>query len=478
MYRFATRAVPWGLSWLLNALSYRQFVPKGFKETVEQRIQITGQVEALRRLTEKGTVLLVPTHQSNLDSPLIGFVIYLMGLPPFCYGAGLNLFTNPILNLFMGRLGAYTVDRKKSNEIYKLSLKNYSTRILSEGMHSVFFPGGGRSRSGAIESKLKLGLLGTALQAQVHSYLEAKARGGAAGERSALSAQGEYGAHGAKKIFIVPMVTSYHFVLEASSLIEDYLLEAGRSRFLPTDEELWQPVKIVGFIKKLLSQQTSLSIRIGQPMDVFGNPVVTDVGSGAELGQSIGTQGLPIDPRDWLTSKGELIGNEQRDNEYTRLLGKRVVDRFYRDNTVISSHVVAFAFFEALRAHYPELDLFRFLRLSGSQRVVGRDEFMQAVKKLRDTLLTREEQRELNVSAELRDRSDEGTDRWIRDGIRQLGLMHDRAVLQVDDGVVRTTDLALLYYYRNRLSGYGLSMRRDDLTANVRTSNDAKGFLV
>src|SRR5690606_41359017 len=57
-------------------------------------------------------------------------VIYLMGLPPFAYGAGLNLFSNPVLSYFMSSLGSYTVDRQKNNIIYKTVLKNYSTTIL------------------------------------------------------------------------------------------------------------------------------------------------------------------------------------------------------------------------------------------------------------------------------------------------------------------------------------------------------------
>src|SRR6202022_4555136 len=124
----------------------------------------------------------------------------LMSLPPFAYGAGLNLFSNPVLSFFMSRLGSYTVDRQKTNSIYKQTLKNYSTRILREGIHSIFFPGGGRSRSGAIESKVKLGLLGTGLEAQIENLKSGKPN---------------------PKIFVVPMDMSYHFVLEAGSLIED-----------------------------------------------------------------------------------------------------------------------------------------------------------------------------------------------------------------------------------------------------------------
>ncbi|MGZ3707340.1 MAG: 1-acyl-sn-glycerol-3-phosphate acyltransferase, partial [Bdellovibrionota bacterium] len=168
-YQFATRAVPWFFSWFLNAASVRRFLPWGMTQAIQSRLHVVGEIPTLQKLSQKGTILLVPTHQSNIDSVLIGYVIYLMSLPPFSYGAGLNLFSNPVLNFFMSNLGAYTVDRQKNNAIYKMTLKNYSARILEEGIHSIFFPGGGRSRSGAIESRLKLGLLGTGLEAQIAS---------------------------------------------------------------------------------------------------------------------------------------------------------------------------------------------------------------------------------------------------------------------------------------------------------------------
>ena len=50
------------------------------------------------------------------------------------------------------------------------------------------------------------------------------------------------------------------------------------------------------------------------------------------------------------------------------------------------------------------------------------------------------------------------TERWVKDGISQLGLFHGTAVLKREEEVVYTEDLPLLYYYRNRLSGYGLSL--------------------
>ena len=60
------------------------------------------------------TVIIVPTHFSNLDSILIGYAIDgIMGLPAFHYGAGLNLYDLELVAYFINRLGAYKVDRRK-----------------------------------------------------------------------------------------------------------------------------------------------------------------------------------------------------------------------------------------------------------------------------------------------------------------------------------------------------------------------------
>ncbi len=447
VYRFATRAVPWGFSWLLNAASVKRFLPWGMSESLESRLHIVGEVPALQSLAKKGTILLVPTHQSNIDSVLIGYIIYLMSLPPFAYGAGLNLFSNPILSFFMSRLGSYTVDRQKTNSIYKHTLKNYSTRILSEGIHSIFFPGGGRSRSGAIESKVKLGLLGTALEAQI---------------------EGLRSGNPSPRVFVVPMVSSYHFVLEASSLIEGYLADSGKHRFIHTDDDFWQPAQMLGFFWKLFSSQCGVTVRIGKPLDVFGNFVNED-------GESIGPNGTIIQPSKWLTTRGEIRCEPQRDVEYTRELGARLVDRFHKDNTVLTSHLVAFAFFETLRKKYIDFDLFRFLRLSLPQRSIPYSDFLEAAEIYHKKLLNQAARGALFVADELQTGN---TEAWVKDGLSQLGLLHDAAVVKVHDGVIWTEDMNLLYYYRNRLTGYGLSLLAEwEGNQTILGKNDSQGFL-
>ncbi|MBL7713839.1 MAG: 1-acyl-sn-glycerol-3-phosphate acyltransferase [Bdellovibrionales bacterium] len=428
VYNFTTNAIPFGMNYLLNAATVNHLVPWKLNQSLQSRLQILGEIPHLQRLSQKGTVLMVPTHQSNIDSILIGYIIYLMQLPPFAYGAGLNLFSNPVLSFFMGNLGAYTVDRKKNNAIYKETLKNYSTRMLREGIHSIFFPGGGRSRSGAIETKVKLGLLGTGLEAMRLNLKENVEK---------------------PNIYVVPLVMSYHFVLEASSLIEDYLLEAGKGRYLLHGDPSNQFSKVLNFFWQVFSANNGITVRVGKPMDIFGNFVDED-------GRSIGPNGTTIDPKRWLMTRGEFHADPQRDHEYTRELGSKIVERFHRENTAMTSHLVAFAFFETLRSNYPDADLFKFLRISLAQRSIPYDNFLRSAEIYHQKLMKLADQGKIFVSDWLMTTD---TKKWVEDGIKNLGIFHGNAVLRVNDGEIYTEDMNLLYYYRNRLAGYGLESR-------------------
>ena len=102
-----------------------------------------------------------------MDSIAIGWALHHLGLPPFLYGAGLNLFDNPVMGFFLNNLGAYRVDRKKQNGLYKKVLKTFSVVALEVGYNNLFFSGGPDHAPAVLESKLKLGLLGTGLEAYI-----------------------------------------------------------------------------------------------------------------------------------------------------------------------------------------------------------------------------------------------------------------------------------------------------------------------
>ena len=139
----------------------------GGKEDLLDNIRIQGPLDHIRGLFEKGTVMVLPTHFSNLDSVLIGYGIdTLTGMPAFSYGAGLNLYDYELMAYYMSRLGAYKIDRRKKNPIYATTLRQFSTLTIEEGVNSIFFGGGTRSRNGAIEASLKLGLMNTLIDSQ------------------------------------------------------------------------------------------------------------------------------------------------------------------------------------------------------------------------------------------------------------------------------------------------------------------------
>ena len=449
MYDFAIHLVPWMFNWLLNAASVKRIVPWGMSESLQTRLKVVGEVDHLQKLAKKGTILLVPTHLSNIDSILVGYVIHLMSLPPFAYGAGLNLFSNPILSFSMSRLGAYTVDRQKGSPLYKAALKNYSTTILKRGIHSIFFPAGGRVRSGAIESHLKLGLLGTALQAQLERYQQGLPN---------------------PNIYVVPMVMNYPFVFEAASLIEDYLEQSGKHRFQPNDtgEQIFF-FNVMKFFWKLFSAKSELWIRVGKPLDVFGNFV-------DENGMSMGPNDTTIDPRRWLMTEGEIKSVTQRDREYTQILGNKLSERYHAENVVLSSQLVAFSLFQAIRRQYPQLDLFRFLRLSEAQRKIPLERFYEEAARSYAMVQKAADQGKLHLSHSLQCGD---VKLWVEDGVRQLGVFHDAKVALMEDGVITTEDMNLLYYYRNRITGYGFGkMDETSQSHNFFGETDEKGFLV
>lgn len=426
-FKFARTVLPILFSRMLNAISAKGMA-RFFNPTkhIEDKLHITGQVEAIRTLAQKGTVILVPTHSSNLDSILIGWAIDHIGLPPFIYGAGLNLFNNRIVGAFMNRLGAYKVDRRKKNMVYNETLKTFSTVAIQSGTHSLFFPGGTRSRSGALEQKLKLGLLGTAMEAQRLNYV--------AGDE-----------HPNSKIFVVPLVLCYHFVFEAESLIKQHLHSAGQDKFYIEDEysSNW---KILKFVWNFFAKSSEMELSFGRPMDVLGNFVDNE-------GISYDNQGRVINTADYFKSRGKVNEDRQRDAEYTRMLGNKIAERFKAENVVFSSHIVAFAGFELLRRNYKELDLYSLLRLPQDDSGVQQNAMVLAIERIITRLRDMEAQKQVRLAAHL----DTNAAQILLHGIQHLGLYNDKRPLKLgDDGLLHSDSLSVLHFYYNRLTGYGL----------------------
>src|SRR3954469_5222238 len=335
VYRFATGVAPPLLGFVFSPVgSLREGMAAA--RSLDARILADGELDIVRACAERGTLVVTPTHSSNMDSPAIGLGLLRAGLPPTTYGAGKNLFTNPFISFFMRNLGAYRVDRRLKFELYKDVLKEYSTVLLEHGYHSLFFPGGTRCRSNVVERNLKLGLLGTTVTAYRNSV-----RAGAP--------------H--KRLYIVPVTINYRLVLEAETLIDDYLAETGKSRYIITDDEFSRLGRIFEFFRKILVHEGSIVVRFGRPLDPFGNDITDD-------GESIDRAGRKVDPASYIRgADGEVTDDDQRDAEYTRALGRRLAAVYPRLTVFHATHLVARALYDELARRAGTRDVYKLLRI-------------------------------------------------------------------------------------------------------------------
>ena len=421
-FRFAQKALPYIYSRLIN--SFPQALYKIFSSTdrLYDRMKISGNLDHLRELEKIGTVIVVPTHYSNLDSPTIGLSLNNIGLAAFTYGAGINLFTIKSLSKFMHNAGAYKVDRRRKHKLYLETLKSYSTIALTEGVNSLFYPGGSRSLSGTLEDKLKLGLLGTALDAQRINLQDGSK----------------------KKIFIVPVTLNYHYVLEAKKLIERHLKSEGKEDYL--EDENASSFGLMKRTFKVLTSNPGMTVSFAPALDVFGNKVDDE-------GESISKIGNKIDIADYFKLNGKIIRDVQRDQQYTQILGDRILKEFKENTVVLSSNLVAYVAFQIIRKRFKQFSVFEILSLPKDETTVSEIEFKIVLDRIRDRLRVLENEKKIILSSDLELPIEE----LMNIGIDKVGSSHATYVLKKNKkGVISTQSMKLLYYYHNKLSSYGL----------------------
>jgi glycerol-3-phosphate O-acyltransferase len=437
VYRFAQRVIPGLVAGVMNPKQLTVDAVSGNKVGAERLVTLTGDIDALTELAKVGTIIVVPTHSSNLDSLAIGESLARKDLPPVVYGAGKNLFTNPIISFFMHNLGAYRIDRRIKSQIYKDVLKTYSAVMIERGYHSLFFPGGTRSRSGMIENRLKLGLAGTAIEAYTRNAIRAHHRG----ERPA-------------PIFFVPVTINYALVLEAESLVEDYLKEAGQARYIIEDDEFSQLDRWLVFLRRLTSYSGACVLRYGQAIDPFGNMVDAQ-------GRSLAPDGRIIDPVSYVSRRGVPCLDPARDAAYTRELGVTLVDRYRRETVIMTTQLVAHVLFRKLVRETPGVDLFGRVRRRGEITWAFED-YVQAYSDTRERRRGVTARGQVHVNSYIETNSAEraferATDMWS--GYHSKTL----ARLDSDTREIVIEDPGLLLYYQNRLVPFAEDIVGDDL---------------
>ncbi|MFZ1704656.1 MAG: glycerol acyltransferase, partial [Saprospiraceae bacterium] len=316
--------------------------------------------------------------------------------------------------------------------IYLECLKGMTSYSLTNGINSIFFPGGTRSRSGATESKVKLGLIGSLVEAQ-RLYLES--------EKS-------------NKIFVVTMNIDYHFVLEAKHLIDQYLRQIGKEKYV-SSRDLPSFMTYVNFLKIMLIKESEVYISLGKPMDVFGNKI-------NESGESIDKFGNVVQLKDYFITDGVIKADQQRESIYTRLLGDAVVHEYQKNQIVLSSNIISFVAFQIMLNSSDTKDVVTFITTKASNEGISYKDIKIKCKQLIDTLNRMAENGQIILSPILQSNAE--IDDIINDGLENLGIYHAKSPLKKDKDVLYSEDLSLLFFYHNRLTNYPLHESLDWVT--------------
>lgn len=252
------------VKWLINAMF------EGYTVNMEGLNQV-------KRMSQRGPVVLIPCHKSHIDYLILSFVLYHNNMPCPHIAAGKNLSFWPLGPLFRSG-GAFFIRRTfRGAVLYAKVFSEYVYKLLEEGFNIEFFIEGGRSRTGKLIQP-KFGLLSILINAF---------REGAG-----------------KDLIFAPVYIGYDRVLEESAYLHE--LEGGQKK----PENLWQVIRARKFLKK----------RYGKIYIQFHEPF--------SLKDYLDAQGTPIE---------EMTSKEQ--NGLVRYLGYRFINAIDHV-TVITPHAI------------------------------------------------------------------------------------------------------------------------------------------
>ena len=210
---------------------------------------------------------------------------------------------------------------------------------------------------------------------------------------------------------------------------------------------------LFGFFKKFVWQffakKSDITLSIGAPLDVLGNFVDAE-------GNSYDSRQQHVHIEDYFRTEGVVTEDLQREAEYTKILADRLVDRYQKENIVLSSHVVAFTAFQILKANNDSLDLYALLRQIPDDFVFPRAVFIKAIADIQKALIDLAQKGRLQLSEQIKLEPEA----LMQDGISNLGVYHIRKPLLFNKiGDIESDDFNVLYYYNNRLENFGLDKK-------------------
>lgn len=427
IYGFLQRITPITLNFLLNSFSLIQFFKnfRGSKE-LKNKVIVRGNIELIKELEGHGALVIVPTHVSNFDSIVMGHMIHTAGLNAPIWGAGLNLFKGFTISHIMNSVGCYKVDRRKKNRLYIETLKQYSTYHLEQGYNTIFYPGGTRSRSGEIEQKLKLGLLGSVVTAFTNNIKNGNTR---------------------SNVFIVPVAISYTVVPEAETLALDHYFGIDKRKQIL--KRISMKATLLGrTVKKIWNNimlDNPIYLTFGEPIDPLGNNVNNE-------GVSVDKYGIPINITDMLKDEhGNIMDDNKAQFNFTKLIGEKISQDFYKINVILPSQVFLYAIVSFLRENHPDMKDEDLVKLAPMENTINPAELKEEIEEVIKLVKGTAETQGLKMHPWV---EREDIERIYRYGVRIYTSGYAAHPIIIKGNVIIPNKIATILYYSSRIRCY------------------------
>jgi glycerol-3-phosphate O-acyltransferase len=269
-----------------------------------------------------------------------------------------------------------------------------------------------------IDRQLKLGLLGSAVGAFTTNRVRRVDR----------------------PVWFVPTTINYALVLEAETLVKDWLTEEGQARYIIEDDEFSRIDRWFAFFRKMVGMRGGCIIRFGEPIDPFGNAVDAE-------GRSLTPTGRSIDAGGYVEHRGKAVTDQARDASYTRELGQVLAQRYEKETVLMSTQVVSHVLFRDLVQSTPGMDLFTRMRLR-AEIGVDADSLCRELGVARDRLLALERQGRVRTSEVVKEDSPQ---ELLERALSFWNGYHDSTAATREGDRIVIGDPSLLLYYQNRL---------------------------
>jgi len=421
VYQFSTKVLPVALSVLFNAQSmdtlFRNF------RGISDRILSRGDGDRAPP-RGAGTLIVVPTHSSNLDSIVVGWGARSRRASARHLRRGQEPLHQPHHQLLHAQPGRLQVDRRIKHTLYKDILKT-TVRSCSSAATTRCSSRAARSRSNHVERHLKLGLLGSGLTAYTNNLLARREN---------------------PKIFRVshdhqlpPGARGGNAHLRAPSL-------DGGARYIIEDDEFSDVRKVVSFAMKMASMESTMLVALRDAARSFRKP-----GERAGRERRSAWARHRQSKRISLGERGSRARPRRRDAEYTRECGRAVAEAFQANTVVVSTELLAWVIFSRVRQQYPGLDLYRLLRVAKGEVVLS-IVALRALERAREGAHAPSPRGRVQLASDVA-RLGLASSRTRRSRSSDVSL-HAGAVGRANG--IEVTHPNLVHYYANRLEGYGL----------------------